>query len=127
MESAYLRDIPVQSLNSGTANCTAFLLRQQRAERLHGGGMKHQFVANAHQAFVTQQQLQQGARAGGIDARFGEHFVDGRRRKAADAKGVLDLASGLRFVLFQCNFMRRKANRFAVDGERLRNGPAARP
>ena len=54
---AYLREMPVQSLNSGTAKRGLFL-RQQRAQGLERGGMKHQFIADAHQAFVAQQQLQ---------------------------------------------------------------------
>src|ERR1700733_2191271 len=94
-------------------------LRQQYAERFHSGYMEHQFVVNAHQAFLTQPQLQECASAGGIDARFGEYFVYGGCGKTAGKKGFFDLSSGLFFVLFERNFMRKKANSFPIGRKLL--------
>ena len=90
---AYLREMPVHSLNSGTLKAFAFVARPAtRASWSIADVVKDQVVADAHQALFAQQDLQERAGARRLHAGFREHLGHRGHGQAGLFEGALDFA-----------------------------------
>ena len=87
---------------------------------IDGGGVIDQFVADANQFAILEQDLKQRAGARGFDAGFRENFgVEGTARPASRNKASIFSAARL-FVLFQRDAMRRQADDVALGDDVFR-------
>ncbi len=90
---------------------------QQLPQAVERGAVKNQVLADADQAFLAQEDFEQGAGAPGFDAGLGKHFGDRRNGQRGLLEGVFDGGAGLLFVILEDDAVGAGANGLAFGNQ----------
>ena len=114
---AYLREMPVQSLNAGTLKRAGLRAASMLAQAGDGGVVEDQVFAHAHQPLFANQDLEQRAGARRFHAGFGEHLAHRRHGQPGLLEGALDGRLRLLLVLLEHQPVRAQAHGLALGDE----------
>src|SRR5579864_7935429 len=101
----------------GNGEAGTFSRGEKSAQSGDGGGVENEVGGHANQLAIANQNLQERAGAGGVDARLRQNLGSGGNAETRSFKGIFELFEGLRFVALEGDVVGGEADEIAFDDD----------